>query len=244
MRPTPVCLAAVCLAAALPLALPAHGQDPEPLAVCLSAAERPVLSPDQRKSRAPELRKQLAEEEKELKALKKAHGKKVETWPEAERAAYIAKEEAARRLESEIGWLQLDEGDIPDSLEDMRSAVRGKGLTQRKKVVNEVATPAEAHLVVEVVGRREMDQGQTWYVVAFKTSLGGKVDPARRGSGYWTKAAWDAPFVLHTFTPEEPYWIVESANVGRWFNAANDAAKAVERFVKDNHDALFGQGPL
>jgi hypothetical protein len=238
MRPT-----LVCLAAALPLALPAHGQDPEPLAVCLSAAERPVLTPDQRKPRAAELRKQLAEEEKALKALKKAHGKKVETWPEAERAAYVAKEEAARRLESEIGWLRLDEGDIPDSLEDMRGAVRGKGLTQRKKVVDEVATPAEAHLVVEVIGRREVE-GPNWYVVAFKASLGGKVDPARRGAGYWTKAAWDAPFVLHTFTPEEPYWLVESVNVGRWFNAANDAAKAVERFVKENHDALAGQGPL
>ncbi len=238
MRPT-----LVCLAAALPLAVPAHGQDPEPLAVCLSAADRAVFSPDERKLRAAELRKQLGEEENALKALKKAQGKKMETWPEAERAAYVAKEEAARRLESEIGWLPLKAGDISDSLEDVRGAVRGKGLSQRKKVVEEVTTPAEAHLVVEVIGRRTVE-GPNWYVVAFKTSLGGKVDPARRGSGYWTKAAWDAPFVLHTFTPDEPYWMLESADVGRWFNAGNDVAKAVERFVKDNHDALAGQGPL
>ena len=239
MRPT-----LVCLAAALPLALPALGEDPAPLFVHLTAAERKVLSPDERKARAPELRKKLDEESKALSALKKRYGKKLETWPEAERAAYREREETALRLESEIGWLQIDEHDIPDSLENLRGAVRGEGLTQRKKVVREVATPAEAHLVVEVVGRREMEHGQKWYLVAFKASLGGQVDPARRDSGYWTKADWDAPRRLHTFTPEEPYWVVETANVGRWFNAANDAAKAVERFIKENHDALGGQGPL
>jgi len=238
MKPT-----LVCLVAALALAPPAHAQGLEPLAVCLSAVERPVLTPDQRKARAAELRKQLGEEESALKAMKKAHGKKVETWPEAERTAYVAREEAARRIESEIGWLRLEERDIADSLEDVRGAVRGKGVTQRKKVVEEAPTPAEAHLVVEVVGRRVVE-GPNWYVVAFKASLGGKVDAARRGSAHWTKAAWDAPFLLHTFTPEEPYWMLESADVGRWFNAANDVAKAVERFVSDNHDALAGQGPL
>jgi hypothetical protein len=236
-------LTLVCLAAVVPLALPARGQEPEPLAVCLAAAERPVLSPDERKPRSVAMNRQRLEQEKELKALKKAHGKKVETWPEAERAAYVAKEEATRRLESEIGWLALEKDDLADSLEDVRGALRGKGLTQRKGVVAEVATPAEAHVVVEVVGRRrEQDTG--WYVVAYKASLGDKVDAARRTSARWTKAAWDAPFVLHTFTPEEPYWMLESANVGRWFNAANDAAKAVERFVKENRDALAGAGPF
>jgi hypothetical protein len=239
MRPVLVCLAAV-----LPVALPAPGEDLPPLAVHLAAAERKSLSPEERKAQAPEMRKKLREESKALNAFKKRYGKKLETWPEAERAAYLEREEAALRLESEIGWLEIDERDIPDSLEDLRGAVAGKGLTQRKKILREVATPAEAHLVVEVIGRRELEAGQKWYRVAFKASLGGQVDPARRGSRYWAKALRDAPRELHAFTREEPYWIVETANVGRWFNAANDAAKAVERFVKENHDALCGQGPL
>jgi hypothetical protein len=236
-------LTLVCLAAALPAALPAHGEDATPLRVYFTAAQRTIVSPEERKAREPEMKKQLDQESKELSAIKKRNGKKMETWPEAERAAYREKLEATLQLEAEIGWLQLGERDIADSLKDLQDAVRGKDIVQRKKVIEEAATPADAHLVVEVIGRRVADYGGGCFMLAWKATLGGRVDAARRASPYWPTAEFDVR-TLHWYTTEQPFWTIETLAIGRWFNTANESAKAVERFLKTHHEALAGTGPL
>ncbi len=229
MRPT-----LVCLAAALPLALLARGEDPAPLCVHFTALERPIVTPEERKAREPEMKKQLAQDWKEFEAIKKRNGKKFETWPEAERAASDRVREAA---------LQLEPRDIPDSLKDLQGAVAGKDIVQRKKIILEVASPAEAHLVVELLGRRKVDIGGWAYFLAWKATLGGRVDPARRASPYWTKASFDVR-TPHMYTAQEPYWVVETLGSGRWYNTANESAKAIERFIKSHYEALGGSGPL
>jgi hypothetical protein len=236
-------LTLVCLAAALPLAVPAHGEEPTPLCVHFTAVQPKILSPEERKAREPEMKKQLARDWKEFEAIKKRNGKKIETWPEAERAAYDRTREAALQLEAEIGWLQLEPRDIPDSLKDLRGAAAGKDIVQRKKIIQEVANPAEAHLVVELLGRRVLDIGGATYFLAWKASLGGRIDPARQASAYWTKASFGVR-TLHMYTSQEPYWIIESVAIGRWFNTANESAKAIERFLENHHEALGGSGPL
>jgi hypothetical protein len=236
-------LTLVCLAAALPLAVPAHGEEPTPLCVHFTAVQPKILSPEERKAREPEMKKQLDLASKELSAVKKRNGKKMETWPEAERAAYREKLEATLQLEAEIGWLQLGERDIPDSLKDLQNAVRGKDIVQRKKVIEEVANPADAHLVVEVIGRRVADYGGGCFMLAWKATLGGRVDPARRASAYWSSAEFDVR-TLHWYTSQEPFWSIETLAIGRWFNTANESAKAIERFLKQHHEALGGTGPL
>ncbi len=236
-------LTLVCLAAALPLALPAHGEDPAPLSVYFTAAERKILTPEERKAREPDMKRQLDAYWKEWNAIKKRNGKKVETWPEAERAVSDRTREAALQLEGEIGWLQLDEKDLPDSLRDLKGTVAGKDIVQRKKIIQEAASPAEAHLVVEVIGRREVDIGGRTYFLAWKATLGGRIDPARRASEYWTRAGFDVR-TLHMYTSREPYWTIETLAVGRWYNTANESAKAIERFIKSHYDALANSGPL
>jgi hypothetical protein len=115
-------LTLVCLATALAVARPAHGEEPAPLSVHFTAAERKVVTPKERKALEPELKTRLDQESKAMSALAKGYGKKLDTWPEGERATYREKLETTLQLESEIGWLRMGERDIADSLKDLEGA--------------------------------------------------------------------------------------------------------------------------
>ncbi len=232
-----------CLALLLPAL--AAVQDERPVNVFFKNREVPPLTRDQLRTRQKELdgkwegaSKVYKELENELKAK---HGKKKKEWPEDARRTLQAAEDAAGSWRAELRYLDGDPR-LADTVQDMKNTVAGKGTAGRKERIRDVASERDAHLVIEVMGRRRDSAVGTLrggFCVAYVATLGPKVNTKRKGGPDWSKPAFPA-FTFHSWSAGEPFWKAESCGINRWGTAAYEAVQALDRFIKGNQDALLG----
>lgn len=235
------------------LCLPGPAGAQEALRVYVGAAKVEPTQPDKATKEKMKSAAEAADKaRKELeKKLKDQLGKKREQWPAEQQDQLINAEEEAYKAAAAYHYLKLDPKAINDSSEDIKKKLAGKGMmSAQKKHVVQVASPEEADLVVEVVGRRSSKTLPTYlrpdnYWVCFTIAAGGKLDPARLGSiprnwrkQKWTSTAWK----LHSYSAEEPYWTFEAYHSERWSDVADVASQLIDDFVEDHYAALTGTG--
>jgi len=176
-------------------------------------------------------------------AGEKQYGKDHEKWPAEKQAEFGA----ARNVffEAQTAWFYTDglkQKDIDDSVAELKAALEKKG-------VRTVATPAEADLLVQVLGRAKVTASNTTgsvAQVALRVEPGARLDAAAlvsSGAAWNEKKGFLTPDkgtdVVHDLTPEAPYWILISAKPGMaWTSsykaATGEAADAFQKFWTAN----------
>jgi hypothetical protein len=198
-------------------------------------------------------KKEAAKEARKTKEneLKAAHGKKKEQWPPDKQDEYFEVEEAAALAEADYEYRKIETKGINDSVKDIIESIQGKGIVGRKEAVEMASSAEEADLVVEVRARRSGKTLPTQLkadrcYLLFSLAPGGKLDagrfakvPSNYRPGKFGYAVWR----LSSPKPESPVFVFESYNGGgNEFGchgaAANAAAVAIEKFIKDNGPLL------
>jgi hypothetical protein len=221
----------------------------EPLAVRLTAGTaRQVTQEEARELEARFRDAQKACEELE-KGLKKQYGKKVEAWPQEQQDALRAARDGSAQAQTDWLYSGMGQKEIDDSLRDVTEKL------SEKKTIRIVATPTEADLVVELIGRGKVSRDLGWggeetaAEVAMRVSPGGRLDGPKLAEGGAVfrakKSAWSraGAFTIHDYSTEAPYWSLISRKpmVGfsmPWKGAAGQAADAFERFAGENAESL------
>jgi hypothetical protein len=187
------------------------------------------------------------------KSLKDQHGKKRESWPPEKDDELYRAEEAEALANVDYEYRKIDLKGLKDSLKDVVESIEGKGLAGRKEGITLVNSASEAHLVVEIAGRRSEKTLPTQFkpdrcYVLFNVGAGGKVDAARFAkvpAEYRPKRGFPWPLVwkVQNPKPERPLFSFEAYNgggneFGCMSAAANAASSVAQQFVQDHHDAL------
>jgi hypothetical protein len=134
----------------------------------------------------------------------------------------------------------------------LEKSIEGKGLAGRKEGITLVNSAADAHLVVEIAGRRSEKTLPTQFkpdrcYVLFNVGAGGKVDATRFAKVPAEYRPKRFPFVLawkvQNPKPERPLFSFEAYNgggneFGCMSAAANAASSVVQQFVHDHHAVL------
>lgn len=185
------------------------------------------------------------------KQLKSQFGKKREEWPDEKDDELYRLEEVAAMAEADYEYRKIDPKEIADAVEDMRGATQGKGLQAGKKDrIAPAASAAEAHLVVEVMARRQKKQfgavvpSDCW--VLFTLGPGGKANAASFAKippTYRPRKFFMSAWKIASPTPEKPVFTFEGWNgggtpFGCHGAAANSAAGLIDKFIEDNHAVL------
>lgn len=183
------------------------------------------------------------------KALKKQHGKNPEAWPEAQQEDLRVARDASAQAQTDWLYSGIEQKEIDDSLRDVSQKVA------EKKSVRIVASPAEADLVVQVIGRGKVIRNLGWggdeaaAEVAMRIGPGGHLDGAalaKSGAAFRAKkSGWSraGAFTIHDFSADAPYWLLVSRKPMMgfsmpWKGAAGQAADALERFGAENADKV------
>jgi hypothetical protein len=173
--------------------------------------------------------------------LKKTYGKKESNWPADKRAEYEGASAQHAEALSLLNYREVKQPDIDASVEDLKTALAGKGLP-RDAVVRLIDSPEEAHLFIEVLGRRS--QEMSFKYVCLKLSAGSKLDP---GTLAKIEVRWPADrgpqryTLLHRYGAEEPFWKLEVGASGfplPWRLPAGEASRVINDFTNENYDAL------
>jgi hypothetical protein len=168
--------------------------------------------------------RQVEEVEKRLRAQ---HGKKKSAWP-SEATAELAHVEAACRLASfDALYRRSFQKDIDGSAADLRETLADNDWST-------VADTADtAAIVVRVVGRASRKfEGQ----MMGSTCLGLEITPgAASRPGTFGALVDGAATTAHTFTAEEPYWLLEACRHGMRWRAAANAGEAWLKSMADRY---------
>jgi hypothetical protein len=236
---------------ALPAPLAEAQAAREPLKVYVVAAQA-----EARKDIDKETKKQLEaaldaaeKKRKDLeKDLKAQFGKKKEDWPQDKQDLYYDAEETEALAEADLEYRKVSPEGLSDSADDISKSLAGEGMAGKKDNVVVVQTPAEADLIVEVVGRRSAKTLGTQvradkYWVSFLIKAGPKLTAERFMAvprTYRFKRFGVGGWRLQTPKPEAPFWRFDAYGEQRWGNAANTASRIVEDFVTKNYASLTG----
>src|SRR6266545_4648680 len=228
---------------------PALGAAQDPLAIHLTAGvARPVTPEEDRQLEARFRASQKAVGELES-ALKKQHGKNVETWPEAQREELRLARDASAQAQTDWFYSGIPQKDIVATV---------RALTEKlgdKKTLRVAASAAEADLEVLVIGRGKVIRDLGWGgaeaagEVALRVGSGGRLDGAalaKGGAAFRAKKcvlSRAGAFTIHDFSADAPCWLLVSRKpmVGfsfPWKGAAGHAADAFERFAAENADKI------
>jgi hypothetical protein len=217
----------------LPAAGLGHAQSPDaPLAVFVTSATLTTSAdnqtPDQRQASMAEAIEARNALEKSVRA---EQGKKREHWPaEVEERVRAAEESAA--LATARHLYAKTSNDQADSVEDVKRGLTGAGLRSRQEHVVLVETAADAHLIVEIRGRRSTAGSRglfgRHYFVLFAVKAGPKLTAQQyaaiprnhRESGLVARPR-----------PDVPEWLFEALGGGSWKVAGSVVASLVDQFV-------------
>jgi hypothetical protein len=238
-------LAAVIVTLAVPVGAAAQ----ELLAIHLAAGTaKPVTKEEDQQLEAKFRAAQKTVEELE-KALKKQHGKDLETWPEAPREELRLARDASSQAQTDWFYSGVPQKDIDASVHDLTEKLG------EKKTLRSVATAAEADFEVLVIGRGKVIRDLGWGgaeaagEIAMRVGAGGRLDGAalaKSGATFRAKKSVMSragAFTIHDFSADGPYWLLVSRKpmVGfsyPWKGAAGQAADAFERFAAENADKI------
>jgi hypothetical protein len=126
---------------------------------------------------------------------------------------------------NEGGFADPDQKQRTDSVEDLKKAL------DKKDVIQIVAQKEGADVTLEVLGRGGEETGSA--------------TTSRGPYGTWNTSKDTVATVRVGLTAGTYATLVEGHNDGRitnvWRTAANNAAKKIENWIKDNHDRLIAQ---
>ena len=225
-----------------------HAGEPLAIHVIGAAAKAPTKEAQEQLRQKSEAAQKVYTDLQE--GLKKQHGKDPEKWPDHERAECQAAHDAF--MEAQTDWFYsagVKQKDLDDSVRELSQALTDK------KLVKLAATPEEADLLAEVVGRAKVTdegwggQGTVAAQLVLRVGPGGSMDvPALAKSGavwnakrgFWKRESTDT---VHDFTAEAPYWLLISSKPGMGWMAsykavAGQAAEAIGKFGAENADKL------
>lgn len=175
--------------------------------------------------------------------LKKTYGKKEANWPADKRTEYEGASEQYAEAVYLLKYREVTQQDIDASVEDLKTALTGKALPREGTVVRLIDSPEEAHLFIEVLGRRSEDMSLKY--VCLKLSAGRKLDPGNLAKIEVTWPADRAPrryTLVHRYSAEEPFWKLEVVASGfplPWRQPAGEASRVINDFSNQNYDALI-----
>lgn len=222
----------------------------EPLRVYLFARTiGEPLSKSEKKAREEELKNREKEAEQTRKALyerlKSELGKDQDDWPDEQREEYRRAWEAESMSEFELDYHRSGavadgkQKDLDDSLEDIREAIQGKGLSRKHESISLVESEERAHLIVEILDRASFKFGDNKVLAV-------KISPAEthrfEALEYVGPKESNNVRVRHAFSEEEPYWIMEcSAHGNMWRNTAAMVAGVLNTFIKEHRPFFMGE---
>lgn len=185
------------------------------------------------------------------KSLKAQHGKKREAWPQDAQDTYADAEEAVVLAEADYAYRKVKVEGLTDSVEDIRKAIAGEGLSGEKNQIRVVNTADEAQLIVEINGRRSSSSGATGglmalrddqFYISFLVKAGPKL-PAGRFANvprtYRLRGMGATVYRLGVPKSDALWWRFEAYGTMKWGSAANGASKLVEDFIQKNYDAMM-----
>jgi len=215
-----------------PRAATAVDEPTRPIDIHFAPRTSPRESSASRKARQAEADRKAKDLEKQLKAQ---YGKDEFEWPPEKRMELLKAQGAG--LDTMGEYDKATPKDVSDSIQDLTGAATGK---PGDGLLHPVASPQEADLVVEVMGRRS-EKAEPMVGLAAKYGLllrvgpGGKLDPARLDNVkvFWLDS-WGPASVneVHRYSSQEPYWTLEILATVRWTEAANQAASLLADFVR------------
>lgn len=186
----------------------------------------------------------LEQRDSRFRALKKEHGK-FKNWPPSLVAEHEERNLAIARAAHRAHLAVNSQAEIDHSEAIVHKYLETGDYVGRGKVespITLVATPAQAHWVLEVMGRyRLFPDGPA--ILCIKVSPGERIDAPRLASlGLtWSRAEPHYLKVVHPLTLEEPYWEVETTEgytTSYWKEAASAAVKTFDAFLTGNREAL------
>jgi hypothetical protein len=189
------------------------------------------------KAKAKEAKERKKALEKELKA--KLGGDK-DKWPPEKQEEYRQAEDAEKMILMELETLNVKQKDLDDSVGDIQRSIQGDGMAKVKKFIRLVDRPEEADLTAEVMGRLQVGTGglvacmDCQYYVYLKIKPEAGVHEGNLASLSPKSAGFEGARRIHQYKAEEPFWIIEAGSTGRWGNAANQAAGALNHFAEEN----------
>lgn len=126
---------------------------------------------------------------------------------------------------NEGGFVDAGQKQRTDSIEDLKEAL------EKKDVVQIVGQSEGADITLEVLGRGGEETGSA--------------TTARGSYGTWNTSKDTVATVRVGLTAGTYSTLIEGHNDGRitnvWHTAANNAAKKIEKWIKDNHDNLIAR---
>lgn len=183
---------------------------------------------------------QAKDQKKSLeKQLKSQFGGDKDKWPPEKLKEYRNAEDAEKMILMEMERLSIVQKDLDDTTADIKRAIQGEGFAKVKKFIHLVETPEAADLTAEVMcRRREGIPGLvacadcTYYVYL-------KLHPqAGINKENLDQISPKGVIRIHQYKEEEPYWIIEAADQGKWGNAANAAAGSLNNFIEESQAIL------
>jgi hypothetical protein len=247
-----VALSFVCLV--YPGSLFAETQE-DGAAPTLDVYVTPGVVPAVDSAKKKELQKELSQKAKVAKDQKKALekqlkaelGKDKDKWPPEKQEELRQAEDVEKMILMELESLDLKQKDLDDTAEDIKRSIQGEGMAKAKKHIRLVEAAEGAALRVEVMGRRKEGSGglvacaTCYYYVYLKITPGVGFN-AETFSQIAPKGGFlDNVRRIHQYRADEPFWIIEAGNTGRWGNAANQGAGALNDFIEENMSALTTQ---
>ena len=177
--------------------------------------------------------------QQDVKAWKKTHGKDVRSWPDVPRVEYERRLLEGNQLWASVAFDDSKAEDLEDSVENLVKSFGGKGLARKKEHVEVVDSAADAHLVLEVVGRTggaKFMRSPKYMNVVLKP--GGLLPPGalEKLPWFWDEDIDVAP--IHVATAQEPYVQFQSWSMERWRDVANGTSWVVNHLAKQHYDLL------
>jgi hypothetical protein len=237
-------IAAFALAGAL--VAPAAGA--EPLRVYVAAALAPPAQGDP-KARVKEVegRRDAAwsEYDAAFKDMKKKYGKDWDKWTPEQKDEGRRAYEKYVAVATEYLMATIKPKDLADAVEDIMNSFQGKGFAGVKENVVLAESAADAHLVIEALGRygaSKLTVGPKHFV--YRVTAGGKLKPAALAAvpRDWPRATWWADeqcSQYHYYRPEEPWIIWKAIDNQRWRDVMNTTSACINDLAKEHGAAIL-----
>lgn len=232
---------------------PAFAADPpaQPLRVFFTIAPAPAPQPNA-KAHAEALEKERdaawTEYENAFKELKKKYGKDYEKWSaeQKDEARKVYEKYVARAIDYLL--FTIKPKDLEDSIRDIKNSVVGKGLAGVKENIVLAESAADAHLVLEGLGRYGVSKlivGPKHFV--YRVQVGGKLKPEAL-SGVprdWPRPTWwsdEKCSQYHYYRAEEPWIVFKTIDEQRWRDVMNTASACINDLIQAHGANILASG--
>lgn len=235
------------------LAARAFAADPpaQPLRVFFTVAPSPAPQADA-KAHSESLEKERdaawAEYENAFKELKRKYGKEYGKWTaeQKDEARRIYEKYVARAVDYLLFTVKPKE--LEDSIRDIKNSVVGKGLAGVKENIVLAESPADAHLVLEGVGRYGVSKlmvGPKHFV--YRVQAGGKLKPEALAGvpRDWPRPTWWSDVdcsQYHPYRAEEPWIVFKTISDQRWRDVMNTASGCINDLIKEHGANILAHG--